>query len=81
VNYLVKQLVDDDGEIVEKDAQRWHLSGTFSGDAGMLCTGEFLDDCAMSSAGATYEFKEVKRGGITCKKCLSIVADLKAVKL
>jgi len=81
VNSLVKQIVNDDGEAVPPEEQVWHLMQAFTGDAGLLCTGEFVDDGAASGNGSNYKFKEVKRGGITCNKCLSIVKEFKAIRL
>ncbi len=81
MNYLVKQIVNDDGDPVDPGDQCWHLMQYFTGDTGMLCTGEFVDDAATSGNGSLYEFKNVGRGGITCHNCLAIVKQFKAVRL
>ncbi len=81
MNYLVKQLVNDDGDIIEEGRQRWHVMQSDVGDVGLLCSGEFVDDAASSGNGESYIFKSVRRGGVTCEKCLSIVRTIKAVKL
>jgi len=82
MNQLVKQLVNDDGEIVEEDEQRWHLMLT-SGveEEHLLCTGEYVGEGCSSGNGEIYIYKEVQRGGITCETCLSIVRTIKGIKL
>ncbi|MGH1373574.1 MAG: hypothetical protein ACRBBW_16155 [Cellvibrionaceae bacterium] len=80
-NNLVRQLVNDDGEVVLAGRRRWHLLTVTNGDDSLLCTGEFVSDAAMSSNGAEYIHKTVERGGITCEKCIKIIKEFKAVKL
>ena len=80
MNSLVKQIINDDGEQVPAEKQKWHCLTTVCGDAAMLCTGEFVDEGAMSGNGAEYVFKEVRRGGITCEKCLETVKEFKSIK-
>lgn len=81
MNNLVTQIVNDDGEKVSEEDQCWHLMGRFGGDNGVLCTGEFVDSAAASGNGSEYKFKDVLRGGITCKRCLQVVKEFKAIKL
>lgn len=81
MNHLVKQLVNDDGEIVEEDEQRWHLMLTSGGDTALVCTGEYVGEGCSSGNGEIYIFKQTQRAGITCETCLSIVRAVKAVKL
>jgi len=78
---VVRQIVDDDGHPVLKVDQRWHYTSDYSGDHALLCTGEFLSDGAASGNGELYEFKTVKRGGITCERCIQIIRAHKAVRL
>jgi len=77
---LTKQLVNEDGFDVPPDEQCWHVITHASGDLCLLCTGEFVDEGARNPD-AVYRFKEVNRGGITCKNCLSHVKEMKAIKL
>ena len=81
MNNLVLQLVDDDGDPVELQDQRWHVLHESTGEAAMLCTGEFVDDASSSGNGSRYALRSVIRGGITCKKCLEIVRTIKSIKL
>jgi len=81
MNNLVLQLVNDDGDPVERQDQRWHVLTESSGEAAMLCTGEFVDDASSSGNGSCYELKSVSRGGITCEKCLEIVRVIKQIRL
>lgn len=78
MNHLIKMTIDDDGEVIEVEDQKWCLSSPAGNDAGrVLCTHAVLD----SDTNATWEDKSVVRGGITCEKCISIVRAFKAIKL
>lgn len=82
MNSLVKQLVDDDGETVDKINQVWHLLDDITGgEAGLLCTGEYVDEGCDSGNGSEYLFKAAKRGGITCPDCMRRIKEIKAVRL
>lgn len=74
---LYKRIMDDDGELCNDPT--WHLMGQISycDTYRLMCTGEAYD----SSADLALESKEVKRGGITCKLCMNIVKEIKAIKL
>lgn len=73
---LVKILSDDDFEKIENP--KWHLIVTISGSNATLCTGEFFGE---GESNVIYENKIVKRGGITCRKCLEQLKELKSIKL
>lgn len=75
---IVKFSSDDDGYEVEKDEQVWHLSASEAGGNMSVCTGEFY---GYGESGIKFKTKEVKRGGITCEKCLSYVKFFKSIKL
>lgn len=77
MNYLVKILSDDSGEPREKYQQYWHYVTNKTGNQ-TLCEGEFF---GFGESGCEYEVKQVKRGGITCPKCLAEIKDIKAIKL
>lgn len=79
MNDLVMQIVDDDGDVVLEP--KWHMHTVLCGDEAMLCTGNFTDSGGSSGNGEEYKFKSVKRGGITCDDCLSMIMELKRVKL
>lgn len=81
MNKLAKQLINEDGEPVELEEQCWHLQDVGTTEMQLLCTGEPLDFGSQTGNGAEYVFKETKRGGITCKVCLSIIKAFKGVKL
>ena len=79
---LVKILIDQDGDVV--DDPLWHLGDAPTGDPGILCTGEFYTyGCADGAAteGISYEQKTVKRGGITCERCLDHIWEMKSIRL
>lgn len=75
---LAKQIINEDQEKVSKEEQVWHFESELCGDACLLCTGEFTS----SGAGrGTYEVRRIPRGGITCRLCLKIINNFKAIKL
>jgi len=73
---ILKILVDDDGEKIEKPV--WHLLEVDGGGDHALCTGEFVGS---GESACEYTTKEVSRGGITCPSCLAILRRHKAIKL
>lgn len=81
MNHLAKQLVDDDGEHVPPDQQCWHSVSVVNSDEAVLCTGEFIRAPCHSGNGALYKEKFVKRGGISCRKCLRIIRQIKLIRL
>lgn len=79
MNQLAKQIVDDDGH--RTDDESWHYVHIVNGDDAILCTGEFVDDACSSGNGSLYKRKKVARGGITCKRCLEVIKQFKAIRL
>ncbi len=77
-HFVVKLLSDDDGVDYDKDQQVWHYSGESTGDPCVLCSGEYFGE---GQSNCKFIEKRVKRGGITCKKCLRIIKEYKAIKL
>jgi hypothetical protein len=76
---LVKILSDDKNEPRELYLQVWHLVDIAnSSGACTLCEGEYF---GVGESGCEFEVKSVKRGGITCKKCLDILKAYKKIKL
>lgn len=75
---LAKQLIDEDRRPIPEDEQVWHVLDDAMGDVSILCTGEFVD---YGCGEGEYLFKTVKRGGITCKKCLERIMYYKSIKL
>lgn len=75
-NQLVRIIEDEDGEATNNDS--WHLAVQPDSSPRTLCTGEAFGG---SEGAAVYETKSVKRGGITCPKCLEIIKQFKAIKL
>lgn len=75
---IVKLLIDEDG--CEHTSKDWHLSYSMSGDPAVLCTGEFYGygQGRVEQEGVDYI---AKTGRVTCRKCISIIKDLKAVRL
>lgn len=83
MNRLLKILTYDpldmgDDEIEDCDTG-WHLVGLGGGsDPSILCSGLVF---GFGVSGIQYEEKQVKRGGITCERCLRLIKAYKAVKL
>jgi len=75
---IVKLLSDDDGVEYSKDEQVWHLSIVVTGDPCTLCSGEFYGD---GESACKFKEKIVEYGGITCKKCLREIEEIKSIKL
>lgn len=76
MNYLVKILTSNDGEI--RDNPKWHLSTDMCGDKCTLCESEYY---GFGASGCKFETKQVEKGGITCDKCIDIIKNIKQVKL
>jgi hypothetical protein len=72
---VVKILTDEDGEPMPPE---WHFPLNIGDADRVLCSGQVFGD---GEGSATFKIKVVKRGGITCEKCLSILKALKQVKL
>jgi hypothetical protein len=77
MNSLVMFFRDDDGELIDDPV--WHLidPGNAQGEAS-FCTGEFFGG---GESSVIFEVKMVKRGGITCPRCLDKLKIYKTVKL
>ena len=75
--YLVKIFQDNDGEEVPVKYQVWHLVYNFNGEQA-FCSGEYF---GYGESAVVFKTKFVKRGGITCEKCLQKVKEIKAIKL
>ena len=75
-NKLVQFLTDDDGNI--HDDSDWHYVVNDAGCSRSLCRGEVF---GKGDSALEYKLKQVKRGGITCKKCIRIIKEYKAIKL
>jgi hypothetical protein len=71
---LVKILTDDLGK---NGDGKFHVLTNYGDTNRTLCTGEAVD----GSTNVNPMFKEVKRGGITCDECLSIVRWFKQIKI
>ena len=78
MNNLVKILSSDDGEPREEDLKNWHFVIISCGDPCTLCEGEYF---GAGQSGCDFETKQVKRGGITCPKCIEMIKMFKSVKL
>ena len=80
MNLLVKTLVNEDGDPVPVGEQKWCWHTDHNGDNSVLCTGEFTSEGSHGGL-AKFEFKQTRRGGITCEQCLAKIKELKAVRL
>lgn len=76
MNYLVKITRDDDGDYIDDPV--W-CAVIHAADADCaLCT---LEVFGAGEGAAEYETKTVKRGGITCSRCLERIHEIKSIKL
>lgn len=74
MNYLVKMITDEDGEEQEP---LWHFV-TSEDSERCFCDGQCFGH---GEGAATFETKTVKRGGITCPRCLELIKLIKSIKL
>jgi hypothetical protein len=72
---LVKFITDDDGEPMDP---LWHFPVCFDGSDRAICNGLVFGE---GEGRAKFQVKQVKKGGITCPRCLEIIKMLKKVKL
>lgn len=72
----VMLLTNEDKEEVEDKV--WCLIVDGGGAPMTFCTGEVF---GFGEGEATYKTKTVKRGGITCERCIERIKSIKAVKL
>ncbi len=75
---LVKIKKDDYNELVPKEDQVWCLVYSANGGSQNFCEGQFF---GYGESAAEYETKEVKKGGITCKRCIEKIKEIKSIKL
>lgn len=73
---LVKFITDDDGG--EHHSRDWHYVQTWGDADRSLCNGEVF---GFGESALKYREKNVERGGITCRKCLEIIHEIKSIKL
>lgn len=72
---LVKILTDSDGEKIENPVWCYAVS---TDEQRTLCYGQAFGDYQCE---VQYSIKEVKTGGITCPRCLSLVREIKSIRL
>ena len=75
---LVQITLNNDEIATEKKDLKWCFVHEGAGCRMTLCTAEVFD---YGDGVAKGEIKEVKRGGITCTECISIIKRFKSVKL
>lgn len=69
----------------EFDKNAWHLI-YYANAPMMLCTGQYLllefKESEETHALDVFSFitKDVKRGGVTCEKCLELIQQIKSYK-
>jgi hypothetical protein len=73
---LVKITVDEDGQPVHKEDQKWCFVTKSGGAPTALCAGEVFGS---GEGAAEYKYKEVSRG-VPCLHCKEIIKEFKAVK-
>jgi len=73
MNSIVKIITDDDGELTYDNS--YHLVIDIAGGLTAFCTGEYFGE---GESGCEYE---VKKGKITCQKCINPINKIKALKL
>lgn len=62
----------------ESDSDIWHLAVDVGGVTGTFCQGQVYE---FGVTKAVFKEKIVKRGGITCERCLEKIREIKAVRL
>lgn len=67
MNHLVKILVNDDGD---HECREWCLVDSTGDCERTACLGEVF---GYGEGDAVYKEKYVKRGGVTCPQCLSVI--------
>lgn len=72
---LVKITSNDDGDKIQNP--KWHWIMTIDADR-TLCGGEAFGE---GESNAKFKLKTLKKGGITCPLCLSIIKEIKAIEL
>ena len=77
MNQLVKILSSDDSEEREKEEQVWCLVVSWTGNQ-TFCQGEYF---GFGESACKFETKTVARGGITCKRCIEKIKEIKKIKL
>ena len=73
---LVKILTDEDGDKIDKPV--WCYVIQTDGSPRTFCGGQVF---GFGEGYATFELKEVAKGGITCENCLHLIKTIKAIKL
>jgi len=81
---IVKLLINEDGDLIPKEEQVWHLVDPNDGSTQMtFCQGQVYDTEYVIGQAEKVTGKEAKRakGGITCKDCLHKIKQIKSIKL
>ena len=79
MNYRIRILTSDRGDRYDDEfAKLWHVAIESAGCTVTLCGGEAV---GVGVSGCEYKEKSVKRGGITCGKCIEVLKAIKGVKL
>jgi hypothetical protein len=73
---LVKILSYDDGEKANRRGWCWIVNN--DGTDRTLCDGVAF---GFGDSGCEYKQRVVERGGITCKTCLKLIKEFKAIAL
>lgn len=77
MNNLVMLLSDDDTDLYENPV--WCLvDPANAGGPATLCTGEYF---GLGESFCTYKRKSVKKGGITCPRCIAALKAYKSIRL
>ena len=75
---IAKLTRNEDGQDIPKDEQKWCLVYSFGDSDQLFCSSEVF---GFAEGDAVAQIKQVKRGGITCLKCLQEIKTIKAIKL
>lgn len=78
MNILIRIRTDEDGDEIPRSEQKWCLAdpSPFSDTQRVLCDQQVLEDTI-----SEWDIKYVKKGGITCEKCIETIKKFKSVKL
>lgn len=71
---LVKIKYSDEG--VKVESPKWHLSWDFDGTDRTFCGGE-----AYGFGESRARFEEKENGRVTCERCISLIKEIKSIKI
>lgn len=78
MNRLAMITVREGGDEVPPDEQVWCLVTPYADGDQTFCTSEYFGE---GESDAVFLTKSVRKGGVTCGKCIDHIKAIKAVRL